>query len=108
MNQQHAPVGEHQRRAIGKRVHRPGRQEPPGQLPYAVRGEAHNLHRVECSFEHRLGFAKHFGALAIAPLDAAVAGSREHLLEPNRDRRRQERCELLFWLTPVRHERWAE
>jgi len=107
VDQQHSPVGENQCRAIGERVHRAGRQEPPGQLPYAVRGEAHHFQWVECQSQDRFGLTKHFRATAIAALDAAVAEVREHFLESNRDRRRQERLELLFWLTPRWHERSA-
>jgi hypothetical protein len=57
--------------------------------------------------QDRLDLAEHFGALAIASLDSAVADVREHLLEPNRDRRGKKRFQLLFWLTPPWHERWA-
>jgi hypothetical protein len=76
-------------------------------LSNAIRGKAHHLHRIERPLQHRLGLAKHFGAIAIAALDSAIAHAREHLLEPNRDRCRKERLELLFWLTPPWHERWA-
>ena len=107
VDQQHPSVGKHQGRAIGERVHRPRGQQPPGQLPHAVRCKPHDLQRVERSLQHRLRLAQHFGTPAIAPLDPAVAGVREHLFDPHRDRRGQKRFELLFWLTPLWHIRRA-
>ena len=55
----------------------------------------------------RLDLAEHFGALAIASLDPAVAEMRKHLVESHRDRSGQESLELLLWLTPPGHIGWA-
>ena len=101
--EQHALVSEHERGAVGERVHRPCREEPPHELPDAVRGEADDFRGGECALQHRLCFAEDLSALAIAPADSALVGSREHFGEANRNRRWQERLELLFWLTPPRH-----